>query len=643
MCGIAGQVSYQLPVSIDLVQNLVRKLNHRGPDDHGVVKTKDGKCVLGHSRLSIIDLSPAGHQPMSDPVAGNVIVFNGEIYNHRELRVGCEQAGYQFKSRTDTEVILALYRRFGVACLSHLRGMFAFALWDKAHKQLFIARDRVGKKPFHYALIANGIVFASEIAALAGYSGISREEDSEALELYLQLQYIPAPWTIYKSIRKLPPAHYAIFNRSGLEISRYWQVDYRNRIQVSQEDALDGLEEKLLEAVRLRMIADVPLGGLLSGGVDSSLVVAMMAKLSGSPIKTFSIGFRHEAYNELPFAQQAADIHGTDHHPEMVDGEVEELLPPIVKHYGEPFADPSTVPSFSVCSTARKHVTVAINGDGGDELLGGYDRYLISSAQQILGKSPLKNFSPHKMVDLLARLRSDNTIHQRLLRKFIRKASVNCGNPEMRFARMYINFWNDEERRRLMGRDLNSGVLAEWKFQRLQEAAQNTDNPIETLLALDNETYLPGDLLVKMDIASMHCGLEARSPLLDQELIEYCASLPVEFKVNKQVGKYLLKKLAERYFPRDFIYRKKMGFSVPLAEWLRGPLRPMLEEVTRDPVAMSPLDTLVIANTLHEFLNQGVNHSMRLWALLMFGLWRKHSVAFFEQQTIRSWRRSQEA
>ncbi len=279
---------------------MVQAIRHRGPDHSAVWVSPGRQCVLGHARLSIVDLTPHGHQPMLDPETGNCIV--GEIYNFQMLRKECQDLGDTFRSKSDTEVILALYRRHGVACLKKLRGMFAFAIWDERNQCLFLARDRTGKKPLNYALVSGGIVFCSEIDPLARHPNVSQEMDMEALELYLQLQYIPAPWTIYKSIRKLPPAHYALFDEHGLYLERYWDVDYTRKVRISEQDALDGLEEKLTEAVRLRMIADVPLGALLSGGVDSSVVVALMAKLSGEPVHTYSIGFREKAYNELPYA-----------------------------------------------------------------------------------------------------------------------------------------------------------------------------------------------------------------------------------------------------------------------------------------------------------------------------------------------------
>jgi len=596
---------------------MVSGIAHRGPDDHGLWSSPNSVCSLGHARLSIVDLSPAGHQPMFDPLTGNTIVFNGEIYNFQSLRKDCEALGDVFKSHSDTEVILALYRRHSVNCLKFLRGMFALALWDERHQQLFMARDRVGKKPLNYAVTNGRLAFCSELHPLSRHPGIDNGMDLEALELYLQCQFIPAPWTIYRGIRKLPPSHYAIYDRNGLKIRQYWEVDYRDKIRISESEALDALEEKLTEAVRLRMIADVPLGALLSGGVDSSVVVALMTKLSNEPVRTFSIGFEEESFNELPSAQQAAERCGTLHHPEIVKGDVEDLLPKLARHYGEPFADKSAIPSFFVSAAAHSHVTVALNGDGGDELLSGYQRYCLPEsalrASALLGKW----MSPAQLADWGPRLLCAKSIPMRAIRKLL----MQYTNPELRSILMFGGFWDDPVRRELMPNCSNT-LLPDWRCSWLEGAFAHATNPVDRMLWLDSHTYLPGDLLVKMDIASMHCGLETRSPLLDHEVIEFCARLPLRHKVKDRVGKYLLKKLAERYFPAEFVHRRKMGFGIPLAAWLRGPLRKVMNETLRDPQLMAPLSATVIERTLREFEAGRKEHESRLWVLLMFGNWR---------------------
>ncbi len=597
---------------------MMARIRHRGPDDSGFWQSRDGVCALGHARLSIVDLTPAGHQPMTDPLTGNVIVFNGEIYNYLELRAACEREGEGFHSRTDTEVILSLYRRHGVGCLQFLRGMFAFGVWDKAKESLFFARDRVGKKPLNYSVTGQGLVFSSEIDALVQYQGIPADLDAEALELYLQLQYIPAPWTIYRSIRKLEPAHYAVYSRAGLEVRKYWDVDYRDKVTISEGDAIDGLEEQIREAVRLRMIADVPLGALLSGGVDSSVVVALMAGLATSPVKTYSMGFREDAFSELKYAARVADRYQTDHCAETLDGDIEPLLADVVRHHGEPFADSSAVPSFRVCRAARRHVKVVMNGDGGDELLGGYPRYWLKPFSIASGQALGSWHSPQALAAKVVGLDRASSFAGRARRKWL----LRIAHPELQSMLMYSAFWNDEERLALLGG--SGGVLPEWRSDWLAGARRAADNPIDRMLWIDNRTYLPGDLLVKMDIAAMHCGLEARSPLLDHKLIEYCASLPVHLKVRNGTGKYLLKKLAERHMPHELIYRPKMGFGIPLADWLRGKLRPLVEEILSDDALMEPLDQATIAGTLAVFFAGKDDYGSKIWSVLMFGLWKRH-------------------
>lgn len=623
MCGLAGEVNWVQGVDPTATERMAQGVAHRGPDDHGLWLDADRRCVLAHRRLSIIDLSPLGHQPMLDPLTGNAIVFNGEIYNYRELRKQCEVAGDTFRSESDTEVILALYRRHGMDCLRLLRGMFAVVMWDAHQEHLFLARDRVGKKPLNYALTSHGVVFCSEIHPLACHPSVSREIDVEALELYLQLQAVPAPWSIYRQIRKLPPAHFAVFDRGGLKLKRYWNVDYSGSATLSEEEALEAFESKLTEAVRFRMISDVPIGALLSGGVDSSVVVALMAKLSGSPVRTFSIGFREDAFNELPYAAQAAGACGTLHRAEIVDGEIEGLLPRVARHYGEPFADSSALPSFRVSEIARQSVAVVLNGDGGDELLGGYSRYAVPDWSIRSGTLLGKMLSPKRLVDLMPLLANAQSLPARAFRKLAREVL----NPELGSLLMFMGYWNDELRAELMGRFHDHRLLPAWRLRWLEEVFRHGHNPIDRMLWLDNRTYLPDDLLVKMDIAAMHCGLEARSPLLDHEVIEFCASLPVEYKVQRRAGKYLLKRLAEKYYPRDLVHRRKMGFGIPIADWLRGPLRRHAEEVILDPATMEPLDRNAIQRSWARLTNApgaaADAEAGRVWALLMYGHWRQ--------------------
>ena len=618
MCGIAGHVNWGGGADPDGVAAMVACLRHRGPDDEGLWISPDGRCALGHTRLSIIDLSPRGHQPMIDPATDNVIVFNGEIYNFRELRKSRIDHGDSFHSDSDTEVILALYRREGVAFLSRLRGMFALAIWDVGTRTLLLARDRVGKKPLFYSSSASGVLFASELAGLRNHALVDTTLDTEALELYLQLQAVPAPWSIHRGIRKLPPAHYALVTESGITIRRYWDVDYRPKQRLTESDALDALEEKLREAVRLRLIADVPLGALLSGGVDSSLVVALMSRLSDTPVNTFSIGFEDEKFNELPWAEQAARINGTRHHTEIARADVEGLLPLVAARYGEPFADSSAIPSFHVARLARRHVTVVLNGDGGDELMGGYPRYTVPAGPGIPMIASALGYD--RLLRIAAATGDSRALHDRLIR-----LAVHVLSPEVSGMMIYTSFWHDRLRARLLGRSHHPALLPAWRREWAERAREMADSRVDRMLWIDNRTYLPDDLLVKVDIASMHCGLEARSPLLDHEVIEFAATLPSRLKVRGRTGKYLLKKLAERYFPGEFVHRPKMGFAIPVARWLRTTLRETTSATLGDRDLMDPLDTTVIVPMWNDFCRgaTGDRDAQRMWALLMYGLWKR--------------------
>lgn len=619
MCGIAGIVGKQPLADRGALAGLVDGIVHRGPDDRGDYLSPDGCCALGHTRLAILDLSAAGHQPMVDEPTGNAIVFNGEIYNFAALRADCEADGFVFRSHSDTEVILALYRRHGTGCLRHLRGMFAFALWDARARRLFFARDRLGKKPFVYAESPQGFAFCSEIEPLARHAWTDRRLDLQALDFYLHLQYVPAPLSIYRGIRKLPPAHYGLLDASGLRIAPYWSLDYRDKAGMDDDEALDAFEEKLAEAVRLRMVADVPVGALLSGGVDSSVVVALMAKQSAAPVRTFNIGFRDAGVDESAYARQAAQVCGTLHRPHELEAPDMAALPTLARRYGEPYGDASALPSFTVCAVAREEVKVVMNGDGGDELLGGYPRYALPDATLRLSAFLHRRRLP--LVDPIGWLETQAPFPFKKVRRLLLHHLLL---PDGGAFTMYGDRRGEAARRALLRDEALRGQISSWRAHWLGRSRAATDNAVDSLLWLDNHTYLPGDLLVKMDIASMHCGLEARSPLLDHELVEFCARLPVSLKVRRGVGKWLLKRLAERYYPKDFVHRRKMGFGIPLVSWLRGPLAGLLADVLRDPSCTAPLDGATVDGYLRRFLAGRDEESAVLWPLFMYGLWRRH-------------------
>ena len=620
MCGIAGIVCFEHRPDSDKLRRVVLSMLHRGPDHQAI--WQDDHAVLGHTRLAIIDLSSAGHQPMVDPETGNVIVYNGEIYNFQLLRADLEKQGFRFRSNSDTEVLLALYRRYGVRCLERLRGMFAFGIYDPRHNQLFIARDRLGQKPLVYAQTDEGFLFASEIGALVAHPAVSREIDLEALDLYLSLQYIPAPWTIYKTVRKLPAAHYALLTPTGLHIERYWQLDYTRKIQLGEKEALEAVLEKLTEAVQLQLISDVPLGALLSGGVDSSLVVALMSKLSHRRVKTFSIGFCEEHFNELPHARCVAEHLGTEHWEEVLVPNVLEMLPRIARQFGEPYADKSAVPSFYVAQMARQHVTVVLNGDGGDELAAGYWHYQLPPLAGLISRA-VGNYKGRRAdIDQADWLLNDKTLLGPLRRFWM----YGYAHPEVR-SLLYANFWNQAQKGSLFRPEVAAqigSVTIRWKQGWLEQAYEHADTPIERMLWIGNHTYLPDDLLVEMDIASMAYGLEARSPLLDHELIELCASLPDNLKVRKGQTKYLLKKLAAQFVPSSVVFRQKQGFSVPVGAWLRGPMANFMRQVLTEarPHLNEYFQSQVIDRLVNEHVTGFKEHGYRLWTLLNFALWQ---------------------
>ena len=623
MCGISGISSFKDTDKGTDGTEAVRRMSdlqkHRGPDHTSMWASSERRCVFGHTRLSVIDLSPEGHQPMIDPETGNVIVYNGEIYNFPMLRAESIKEGYRFRSKTDTEVILALYRRYGPDCVKRLRGMFAFAIWEPKKQRVVLARDRLGEKPLHYALINGQLIFASEIRALVQHPLVSRDVDTEALELFLDLQYIPVPWTIYKDIRKLPPAHFAIFDASGFRLERYWELDYREKLKIDEEEALDALDEKLRECIRIRLLADVPIGATLSGGVDSGLVVAMLAKLTDHPVKTFTISFEEKAFDESRYAHDVAKRYGTDHYVHRIDSGIEALLPEMIRHYGEPYGDKSAVPSFFISRWAREQVTVALNGDGGDELLGGYSRYRLPN-WRIAAASLLDNcFNPSNALEFIPRLQGGRSLPARVQRRLLLRYIY----PELQSIGPFSSsYWGAGLRQDLLG-EVSTEVVGGWRASLLDQALEHADHPIDRMLWLDTHTYLRDDGLVKIDIASMHCSLEARTPFVDHELMEFCASLPVTLKVRNGTGKYLLKKLAERYLSKHIVYRPKQGFSIPVSQWLRGPLLPFLEEVIFNRQLMEPFTTEVIHRIFNEFRNGNATHGHRLWLLLVYGIWRQ--------------------
>ncbi len=629
MCGIAGIVDLAgRGVVRSLLERLCARLVHRGPDEEGF--HFEPRVGLGQRRLSIIDLS-AGKQPMSNEDGTVWVTFNGEIYNFQELRTRLEGLGHRFATHSDTEVILHGYEQYGPDCVNHFRGMFAFGLWDGPRRTLMLARDRVGKKPLFYAQTADQLVFASELQAIVEHPDISRNPDPAAVDEYLTYGYIPAPRTVYRAVKKLPPAHYLLCRLgegdAGIQemrVERYWQLEYTPKQALTEEEAVHGLLEVLGEAVRLRLIADVPLGALLSGGVDSSLVVALMSKYSSGPVKTFSIGFDEPGFDELPYARAVAQKYGTEHHELVVRPNALEVLPKLVRHYGEPYADSSAVPSYYVARMTREHVKVALNGDGGDESFGGYERYLGSRLADRFRRLPALVRSG--VSGLAGALIPDSLPRRSRLRQAKRLLEAAALPTAQRYLR-WVGYFTAAQKARLYtpgfraevaGGDADDFLLGEFKA-----VEREGGDALDTLLAVDVRSYLPYDLLVKMDIATMACSLEGRSPFLDHKVMEFAARLPSRLKIRGGTLKYLLKKAAAGLVPEENLHRRKMGFGVPVGTWMRGELRPLLEDtlLAGDARTRAYFEPGPVRQLLEEHVGGRQDHSFQLWALLWLELW----------------------
>jgi asparagine synthase (glutamine-hydrolysing) len=623
MCGITGKIYFNNnTVSEADILTMNEKILHRGPDDGGVYISPDKKIGLGHRRLSIIDLSLLGHQPMNY-LNRYWIVFNGEIYNFQEKRDLLEKEGYKFKSHSDTEIIMALYDKFGKKCLNHLRGMFAFAIYDEQEKTIFCARDRVGKKPFKYYLNNNVFIFASELKAILTQKEYKKEPDYTAIHHYLTLQYCPAPLTGFKNIKKLEPAHYLFINlRNGkIEKEKYWKLDYSKKLDLPENEWKKRIMKKLEECVKLRMISDVPLGAFLSGGIDSSAVVALMSKLSDKPVKTFSIGFEEEKYNELKYARIIADKFKTDHKEFIVKPDAIEMLPKLVYQYEEPYADSSALPTYYVSKMTRDFVTVALNGDGGDENFAGYSRYSAFKFSLWYEKFlPLHNLFILPISKFLAK-----TIKNTFFERIYRFSQTLAENYKHRYL-AYTAYFTNNQKADLYTPEFRNKV---WQYNtydligtKFDEAG--TKNKMDQTLYADFSTYLPEDLLAKVDIDTMFVALEGRSPFLDHELLELTAQIPFDLKIKGLNNKkYILKEALRNLMPNEVMFRPKMGFGVPIERWFRGQLKQYTHDIllSEKSINRGLFKKEYIENLLDEHNNTKVNHSPKIWALLTLELW----------------------
>jgi asparagine synthase (glutamine-hydrolysing) len=618
-------------------------LAHRGPDDEGLVLIKGDQHVemkkssellarengfevgLGHRRLSIIDLSESGHQPMCNEDGKIWIVFNGEIYNFQEVRKGLEEKGHLFRSKSDTEVILHAYEEWDVECLKYFRGMFAFAIWDMKRKRLFLARDRLGKKPLVYWMGEGRLIFASEIKAILQATGIERDVNIRALHDYLTYQYVPSPDTIFKGISKLPPSHYLLYDMSGdVKIEKYWNLDFTpfQEDQVDPIELCDVIKMKLEESVELRLISDVPLGAFLSGGMDSSLIVGIMAKFSGRPVKTFSIGFDEKDFDELAYAKLVSNHFGTEHHEFIVRPNAIEILPKLVWHYNEPFADSSAIPTYYVARMTKDFVKVVLTGDAGDENFAGYPRYLRSQWVAWFTKIPekvRKDLMPLFLRVLASRHWREKTFNR--LADFLELLSSNQGENYAEQIRIFSAREKNEIYSKEMIHYLEGTDSLKFLLKKYEEV--ETDDLLNKLLYIDIHSYLPEDLLVKMDIATMANSLEARVPFLDHEFMEFVAGIPSRFKLKGSRAKFILKKAFPDFLPPAILKRKKMGFGVPISRWLRKELKDYVYEVLLDRRTLNRgyFEKEGIERLLKEHLSQRYDHSAKIWALLFLEMW----------------------
>ncbi len=623
MCGIAGKISLtDKRISTHEVGLMNDAIRHRGPDDGGTYISPDGHVGLGHRRLSIIDLSPLGHQPMRY-LDRYEIVFNGEIYNFSEERLMLEKEGYVFESHSDTEVILALYDRYREKCLDHMRGMFAFAIYDEQEEILFAARDRIGKKPFKYFFNGKIFMFASELKAILTQPEYVREPDYEAIHHYLTLQYVPAPLTGFKDIKKLEPAHFLTLDMKDgkLERKRYWKLDYSEKHNLPEEKWKKLILTKLEESVKLRMISDVPIGAFLSGGIDSSAIVAMMARHSDKPIKTFSIGFEEEKYNELKYARMIAKKFKTDHTEFIVKPDAIELLPMLVRQYEEPFADSSALPTYYVSKLTREHVTVALNGDGGDENFAGYGRYSVHK----FALSYDKLIRLHKAIVLPATALAAKTFKLTFLdrvHRFARGLSKPYNERYVDYICYFTNEMKDAlytERFKERMKEVDSVRIVADRFKESGARSQ-----AEQAVYADFVTYLPDDLMVKVDIDTMAVALEGRSPFFDHEMLELTAKIPFHLKLKgRNNKKYILKEALRGIIPDEVMFRPKMGFGIPIHSWFRNELKDYAYDLLLSDKVIDRgiFKKEAVRKLLDTHCNTKVDFGYQIWALVTLELW----------------------
>jgi asparagine synthase (glutamine-hydrolysing) len=644
MCGICGEIDFcHKSINPEVTRRMCDVLAHRGPDDEGIVFIKGNRHVevkksskllkeengfevgLGHRRLAIIDLSSAAHQPMFNEDGTIWIVYNGEIYNFQEIKREIEKKGHLFKSRSDTEVILHAYEEWDVECLKYFRGMFAFAIWDSNRKRLFLARDRLGKKPLVYWVGNRRFIFASEIKAILQAPDIERKVNIIGLHHYLTYQYVPSPDTIFEGIKKLPPAHYLLYDGSGnLKIERYWKLNFISNPNAckNQFELCDRIRAGLEESIKLRLISDVPLGAFLSGGVDSSIIVGMMAKLSAKPVKTFSIGFEEKDFDELSYARLVSKHFATEHHEFVVRPNAIEILPKLVWHYNEPFADSSAIPTYYLSNMTKDFVKVVLTGDAGDENFAGYPRYLRSKWVALFTKIPEK--VRRDLIPSFLRIFSSLHWREKTFNRLADFMELLSFDQARNYAEQ-IKIFNAKEKNKIYTKEMAHCLEADDSLNFLSEKYKEieTNDLLDKLLYVDINSYLPEDLLVKMDIATMTNSLEARVPFLDHKFMELVAGIPSRLKLKGSMTKFILKKAYSDFLPEAILKRKKMGFGVPISRWIRNELRNYVYEVLLDSKTLNRgyFKKEGIKCLLEEHMALRYDHSAKIWALLFLEIW----------------------
>ena len=613
MCGIAGIVNFDINREVDgaVIERMCEVIKHRGPDENGFYIS--GNVGFGMQRLSIIDLD-TGRQPIHNEDRSVWIVYNGETYNYLELRDELIKKGHRFYTSSDTEVVVHLYEEFGMECVKRLRGMFAFAIWDERAKRLLVARDRIGIKPLHYMIDKDRIIFASEIKSILA-AGVKREIDPAGLDGYFTFNYVPAPYTIFKGIKKLLPGHILKMEGGKVSEEQYWDIDYTKKSSKGMDEIMEELLDILKESVRMRLRSDVPFGAFLSGGIDSSTVVALMSEIMDMPVKTFSIGFEEKDYNELDYARLVARRFDTDHHEFIVKPDFVDLLPRLVWHFDEPFGDVSAVPTYYVSKLAREHVTMVLSGDGGDELFAGYTRYPKERFTNYYSYLP-RWFRKNIIRQILQNLPVKDTFFKKRIERFLWRADLH---PLERY-KMAVGIFSEEMKEDVFKYVIKDtqGLLFDNYFN-----SDNTNTFIDRLLYTDLKTYLPDDILVKVDRMSMANSLESRVPILDHKFVEFAAALPDGYKLKGFTMKHIFKKTVSKFLPKEIIYRKKKGFGIPIAVWFRNELKNFAQDI-------------LFSNEFKQrgFFNQKSIESMfkmhqdgtrdfseHLWTFLIFELW----------------------